>query len=320
MKNIKTSIILILTITASLNLFAGKKNRVIYDVEIFNHSETVVYSTDESVVIANLITDEIIKTFHNTNAESFISLDVSEDDKFVIAGSKNGIVSLWNLENEELIMETSIPGAVTDIKLSNNTFYASCSNNNIYKYNYFSKELIQEFIGHSADVTAIELTKDNKYLISASGDNHLIIWNIQDGEIIDNLKKHEEWVRDISINKNNQMISCDDDGNIIYWDIENINNIKIIIKENISKHWITSVELYENIDTYVYGTVRGELFFITPNKNHKINLGYPILDIKGMVSTNNIYFIVTTLGKGSKKIRLDEMDITKYKIGVNLPH
>lgn len=313
MKKIKILLIFILFSFIWISSYSQENTKVVYDFKFFQNKETYAIASDSFISIIDVTSKVAAYKLENKNADSFISIDISKDEKYIVSGSKNGIISLWNIEKQELIFETKLVGSITDIKFSsNNTFIASSSNNKLYKYNYLSKNLIKEFKGHTLDITSIEFTKDEKYLVSSSADMKIIIWDYDSGEIINTLEDHDAWIRDISVNQQNQMISCDDDGKLFFWDLSNVNDIKLFKQEEVSKKWITCIKFNDDGISYAYGTINGEAFYITPKLKLKSELKYPILNIEITNNDNLATIFLALLGNGFQSIPQTKMAVYKY--------
>ncbi len=73
-------------------------------------------------------------------------------------------------------------------------------------------------MGHKGSVLSVCVSKDNKFLISTSSDNTLIIWSIDNFEIIKILKGHKSKVFTSCITKNgDKIVSGSGDFTIKIW-------------------------------------------------------------------------------------------------------
>ncbi|MFX1570010.1 MAG: WD40 repeat domain-containing protein [Promethearchaeota archaeon] len=109
---------------------------------------------------------------------------VKED--IIISGSKDGKVKLWNITaGTDSVLIGEHDGAITDISISRNGKWIATSSTdaviNIWERNIenlFNKK--KELIGHTEAVLAIDLQTDENYLISASKDNTIKIWDLSE--------------------------------------------------------------------------------------------------------------------------------------------
>jgi WD40 repeat protein len=76
-------------------------------------------------------------------------------------------------------------------------------------------------LGHSDAVTSIKLTSDGKYLVSASCDKTVKIWDFYQGNLIRTMRGHSSWIIFVFITPDDEMIiSSDLKGTIKIWDFK----------------------------------------------------------------------------------------------------
>lgn len=77
------------------------------------------------------------------------------------------------------------------------------------------------FSRHTDRVTSLAYSPDGKMAISGSRDNHLILWDVESGQIIRQLEGHTDWVWDVAFNPDGkQALSASQDKTLILWDVE----------------------------------------------------------------------------------------------------
>ncbi len=110
------------------------------------------------------------------------------------------------------------------------------------------KELIQTFQfkpyiiekGHTSSINAIAISPDGKYIVSASSDKTIKIWDLRTLECLNTLEEHEDSVNSIVISSDGKyIVSGSDDGIIKIWDFKTFKEIykldisyKILIDKN----------------------------------------------------------------------------------------
>lgn len=78
---------------------------------------------------------------------------------------------------------------------------------------------VRVFEGHTANITAIAIQADNKWMVTSSEDGTVKVWDIRAPTVQRNYK-HKCPVNDVVIHPNQgELISCDDDGNVRIWDL-----------------------------------------------------------------------------------------------------
>ncbi len=121
--------------------------------------------------------------------------------------------------------------------LKNDLIYFGGIDNQIYRYDLKKGEIDKNFvlIGHNDTITGIDISHNNKYLLSNSMDNSLIIWDIQKkgGKLSKKLmgNKHgpDKNLLRCKWNNSDNLVSCGSADKIIHiWDVKAgyiINNI-----------------------------------------------------------------------------------------------
>jgi WD40 repeat protein/tRNA A-37 threonylcarbamoyl transferase component Bud32 len=96
--------------------------------------------------------------------------------------------SFESLYQEKFISNPEIRGYVVQFSPDGKTLAFVSGSYDVYLMDVQSHQIIRALQGHTDVVTSISFTSDNKYLYSASTDEHLIHWMIDTGEIITNKK------------------------------------------------------------------------------------------------------------------------------------
>jgi WD40 repeat protein len=149
------------------------------------------------------------------------SLYIDGTGKYVYTGSNDGTISFYDIPKlKDKRITNGSP--VTSIAVTNDRRNIFCSDNTsiIKKYDLEGK-VIKTLEGHTDQVNHIILTKDNKYLISASSDKTIRIWNVQTNKLERTLTGHDWKVVTLAVSLNNKyIVSGSNDGSIKVWDFE----------------------------------------------------------------------------------------------------
>lgn len=110
------------------------------------------------------------------------SLAISNDSRYLISGSADYSIRLFDLETEELV---------------------------------------QTYLGHTDDVEFATFTSDDKYIISTSNqhDGRVLVWDVNSGKIMVEFTEHKSSVKSVWT-FGNKVFSSDNDGNVYVWNIE----------------------------------------------------------------------------------------------------
>ena len=100
-------------------------------------------------------------------------------------------LSTW-LESPENLLITRIDHAEGIFKIAVTSFnqhvFFSTARHEICMYHIPSKKLVRKFIGHSDTINCLQISYNNRYLISGSSDKLIRVWNLGTGEIENTFK------------------------------------------------------------------------------------------------------------------------------------
>ncbi|MCD4843867.1 MAG: TIR domain-containing protein [Methanosarcinales archaeon] len=81
--------------------------------------------------------------------------------------------------------------------------------------------LVRTLEGHTGPVSAVAVTPDGRFAVSASSDRTLKVWDFKKGEIVRTLEGHTDWVRAVAVTLDDRFaVSVSDDRTLKMWDIE----------------------------------------------------------------------------------------------------
>ncbi|MFH2046522.1 MAG: caspase family protein [Pseudomonadota bacterium] len=100
-------------------------------------------------------------------------------------------------------------------------------------------------LGHTSSVNAIEISPDNKYILSGGDDNRIKLWENETGRLIRTFNDKED-IKFVSfLPGGKSFFSLNDRGNICIWDISTGDKIKEYSLSNISYSSLRSVVSYD---------------------------------------------------------------------------
>jgi len=245
-------------------------------------------------------------------------LAISKNNKYMASASFDYSVVLWKLnpieENNTLIGHDA---AVNTVKFSprENILASGGDDNKLLlwplKYPLKKDNEIEPFIlgKHKGKIVDLDFSRNGKYLLSASWDGSVGIWDIKKRKNIKFLKGHKGPVYSVKYSKDNKYIySSGYDGEIKMWEAKNGNYIRPLIKNG----WGISVfEINEKKNFIAYGSTDGKIK-ITKMKEDtlilKIGEGRtPILSMYYLEKENLISF-------GNAKGRMIILDTNSWSL------
>ncbi|MBA3533734.1 MAG: hypothetical protein H0T73_17595, partial [Ardenticatenales bacterium] len=162
-----------------------------------------------------------VKEFNGPEG-SIRSVAVTPDGQFVVSGSRDGTVRVWNFETgKSEAMSHGHKSSVKAVSVTPDGRYAISASDDktLIVWDIENKEAIRTLEGHGAAVNAVSITADGQYAISASKDKMLIVWNWRSGEHTLSLRGHERAVNAVVMAPDGtSLFSASNDTSVIQWD------------------------------------------------------------------------------------------------------
>jgi WD40 repeat protein len=161
--------------------------------------------------------------------EDITSIKFSHDGKFLASSSYRGILRMWDVASGEPIILARIFPSVRDQEfLPEGETLVLGFEKKISIWD-MEKDNISN-INLSCDLSELTKSSDGKFLASSCHfRNHINIWDLETGELIDTLEGHNDWVRNIEFSPDGEMLaSGSNDGTVKLWDPIKGNLIKTL--------------------------------------------------------------------------------------------
>ncbi|KAJ3125103.1 hypothetical protein HK098_000595 [Nowakowskiella sp. JEL0407] len=216
------------------------------------------------------------------NLNSLMSVAISLDGKWIVAGSLIGIVRIWSMESgEEIRTLQAHDYSVESVVISTDgTLVVSGSvDKTIRIWSVENAEKIKTFTGHLQSVNSVAISQDGNWIVSGSSDKTVKLWSMEiNGGEIRNFVGHLHSVRSVSISPNGKwIVSGSFDKTIKIWSLESgdlmnsLNHTGLVRSITISADgtWIVSGSSDKNIKIWSMAT--GELIKTLTGHTDSVN-------------------------------------------------
>ena len=175
--------------------------------------------TAVNFTLTKAITDEI-----SGIVNSIVALNA-----YIVMGSSNGMISVWDLKNGEIIATWKAhPESVNSVAVTpDEQFVISGSDDKTIKIwklpknkNITDITLVGTLTGHTNVVDGVAIAPNGQILASGSWDGTIKIWNFSSKELLQTLEGHSEIVNAIAISPDGQFLaSGSKDNQIKLWNL-----------------------------------------------------------------------------------------------------
>lgn len=183
-------------------------------------SSTQENTTQTSVdfTLAKAITDDLTGIVN-----SVVALN-----SYIISGSSNGMISVWDNKGEIIATWKAHSESVNSVAVTpDQQFVISGSDDQTIKIwklpknkNITDITLVRTLTGHTDVVDGIAIAANGQILASGSWDQTIKIWNLGSGELLQTLEGHSEIVNAIAISPDGQLLaSGSKDNQIKLWNL-----------------------------------------------------------------------------------------------------
>jgi WD40 repeat protein len=149
---------------------------------------------------------------------------VSPDGRFIVSGSDDRTVKVWELESGRLLR--SLEGhadRVWAVAVSpDGRFIVSGSDDRTVKvWELESGRLLRSLEGHTGGVNEVAVSPDGRFIVSGSEDRTVKVWELESGRLLRSLEGHTGWVNAVAVSPDGRFIvSGSYDGTVKVWEAE----------------------------------------------------------------------------------------------------
>ncbi|NEO77258.1 hypothetical protein [Moorena sp. SIO4G3] len=156
--------------------------------------------------------------------ESLTTLSITPDGNYVIAGSINSTIKVWNLQTKKLcFVLKGHQEEITSLAITPDGKYllSGSKDKTIKLWNLETRKECFTLTGHRDSVNTLSVTPDGNYVVSGAKDNTIKIWDLQKREEMFTFTGHTDSINRIKITSNGKLvISASSDKTLQVWDFE----------------------------------------------------------------------------------------------------
>ncbi|XP_055386615.1 mitogen-activated protein kinase-binding protein 1 [Condylostylus longicornis] len=160
--------------------FIGKKNDI----------QMISCGADKSILFRHFQHNQFIRDTNCSGKTTLYDMEVDNKGKHVLTACQDRNIRIYTTQNAKHTKtfkgSMSEDGGLIKLSLDPTGIYiaTSCTDKTLSIYDYYSSECMARMHGHSELVTGLKFTVDCRYLVSASGDSCIFIWEMPHEMII----------------------------------------------------------------------------------------------------------------------------------------
>ena len=239
MAKVNTNIFSLLPLTGWKTLLIGQLQGGIHVIDLKDRSE------------------KRLLTFHKRGV---FDLKLVNDGKIVLAAGGDGVLSVWSIENFDLVQSIKVSDrSLRSIAVNpqNSELAIGASDGCVYILDSNDFRVLYTISHHNNSVFTVIYCHDCKTLFAGSRDAFLSVWNVEEGYTLNkSVSAHMATVNQLELCPNGRLLaSVSRDKSTKLWDVDNLELLKVISNEKMEAH-INSVNclLWLDDETLITGS------------------------------------------------------------------
>uniref|UniRef100_A0A4Y0ARV7 WD_REPEATS_REGION domain-containing protein n=1 Tax=Anopheles funestus TaxID=62324 RepID=A0A4Y0ARV7_ANOFN len=152
--------------------------------------QMVSCGADKSIIFRHFQNNVFLRGNNCSGKNTLYDMEVDSNSKHILTACQDRNIRVYSTQNAKHTKtfkgSHSDEGSLIKVSLDLSGIYiaTSCTDKTLSVYDYYSNECMARMYGHSELVTGLKFTNDCKYLISASGDGCVFIWQVPHDMIV----------------------------------------------------------------------------------------------------------------------------------------
>ncbi|MGL6194083.1 MAG: hypothetical protein ACRC2T_04595, partial [Thermoguttaceae bacterium] len=191
-----------------------------------------IATSSGSVLLWNVVSDTVVGVW-NAHQGGINSISFSRDGKYIITSADDAAVKFWDAKTQRLLnttqcgklpitasttffgygsLITATKGGIIEIHDIRNIGAGADAKEQQLKPRQVS--------AHLAEITSVDVSADNRFIISSSRDGTVKIWSVESGKLLRTLSGHSNAITGISADfLSAKILTGSEDGTVSLWDI-----------------------------------------------------------------------------------------------------
>jgi WD40 repeat protein len=213
-------------------------------------------------LLASASNDLVINVFDSTykkikmlvassgHAANINAITFDNSGKVIFSGDDAGKIVIWSLETQKVLRTLQNEVQINALAMSNDprTIFVAGQEPTIRVINVANSLTQRSFVGHTDVVNAIEISPNQKYLLSGSNDKSARLWDIKTGTELKKLAVDCWKVTAVAFSFDSKYCATGcNDGSIKIWEVETGNLIESIAAQNFNTRDLVFLKRYNQI-------------------------------------------------------------------------
>jgi WD40 repeat protein len=201
------------------NLATGQELRqvILHDRSIWSRQ------SEQKPSINGALARELARQLALRDGRVVRSVAVTPDGKYVVSGSLDNTVRLWELATgKEVRRFAGHKDTVLSVAVTPDGKYvlSASADKTVRLWELATGKEVRRFMGHRSEVNSVAVTPDGKYVVSGSGDKTVRLWELATGQEVRRFTGHEYCVNSVAVTPDGKyIVSGSDDKTARLWDL-----------------------------------------------------------------------------------------------------